>query len=410
MDELSMLHPAAADTAASVARTTAGALTEATDTLTTATATVGGWSGTAQISFAERAAALSGRVTLLADIATAGAGIIEDYSRELGLLQARLRAIDAALAEAQARTLDTTLTVADFQSTWAAIDGWQASRRQVLDAYDDAADRLAQRLTAVIDHVPHRPRTLTEHVGDAADAVGDGVKGALWISLGWLDDPDGWWHDVSAVPATLWDQATHPVDTARDALHLDDLDDGRYGAAGGALAGAAIGKGLGKAVDHAAPGHERDGHGRAPGLSPQSLDEMLAGVDLARSEGVRGAHTISRHVDVDDQYLKDRILRGTVDERTGTLGRRERRASRWADLPTAEEVISRAVRDNESVLRSMRSPGTETLRVPVGAETGTMFRAQGSGVVEVAVNTAVIIIKRDREGVYRVHTSYLNHD
>jgi len=411
MDELATLLPAAADTAARTARGTTTALAEAAGDLRAAVAATGTWTGSAQVGYAERADTLATRVDLLAAVATAGAGIIEDYSRELGLLKGRLREVDTHLADARRRTLDTTLTVADFSSTWAAIDRWQLARQQVLDAFDEATDTLARRLTAVADHVPHRPRSLTEHLDDAADVVGADLRGGLWISLGWLDDPGGWWHDVREVPASLWDQATHPVATARDTLHVDDLEDGRWGAAGGALAGAVVGRGLGKAVERVAPdgvpGHERD-HLGGPALVPQSLDEMLVGVDLARSEGVDGAHTLERHVDVDDEYLRDRITRGTVDPSTGSRGYAPDRASRWADLATAEGVITTAVKANEARLRRISPGGATTLRVPVPPESGTLFVRQGQAVVPHPVEVAVIVIRRASDGSYSVFTSYVD--
>jgi len=410
MDELSTLLPAAADTAARTARGTTTALAGAADDLRAAVAATGTWTGTAQVGYAERAATLATRVDLLAAVATAGAGIIEDYSRELGLLKGRLREIDAHLADAQRRTLDTTLTVADFSSTWAAIDRWQLQRRQVLDAFDEATATLAQRLGAVTDHVPDRPRSLAEHVDDAADVLGQQVSGGLRISLGWLDDPGGWWRDVREVPGSLWDEATHPVDTARDTLHVDDLEDGRWGAAGGALAGAVIGRGFGKEVERltpdGAPGHEGDHRGGAA-LAPQSLDEMLVGVDLARSEGVDGAHTLQRHVDVDDQYLRDRITLGTLDPATGRRRGTPDRASRWADAATAERVITSAVKANETRLRRIRPGGGTTLRLTVPPEAGTLFVREGEKITQHPVNTAVISIRRAPDGSYSVFTSYL---
>lgn len=409
MDELSTLSPAAADTTASTARAAATALADATDHL--AGLEIGGWSGTAQAGFARRADALRARTDLLATIAVAGAGIIEDYSRELGMLRLRLRSTDAELADAQNRTLDPTLTVADFHSSWAAVDRWQRGRQQVLDAYDDAADRLAQRLTAIIDHVPNRPRTLTEHLDDAADALGDSVEGGLWISLGWLDDPAGWWHDVQQVPTSVWDQATHPLDTARDTLHVDDLEDGRYGTAAGALGAAAIGKGLGRAVERATPdvvpGHERDGRGRAPGVSPQSLDEMLVGVDLARSEGVNGGHTLERHVHVDDQYLEDRLLKGTLNPRTGTYQNPLRQASRWADLPTAQDVITRGLRENAADVERMAPGSTSTIYTAAPASSGTLFVKVDGQVIERPAKRARIVVGRDDDGGYFVITAFL---
>ncbi|NIZ90059.1 RNase A-like domain-containing protein [Kineococcus rubinsiae] len=410
MDELSMLSPGAADTAARAARSTGTAFAEAAGH--TAGARIGSWSGSAQLGFAARADALHDRLTLLADVAAAGAGIVEEFSRELGVLQARLRTVDADLAEAQRRTLDTTLTVADFQSTWAAVDRWQRTRQQVLDAYDDATDRLAQRLTAILDHVPHRPRSLGEHLADAGDAVGESVEGSLWIGLGWLDDPGGWWRDVRGLPAALQSQATHPVDTVRDALHVDDLEDGRYGTAAGALGAAAVGRGLGRAVERVTPdgvpGHERNGPGRAPGLVPQSLDEMLVGVDLSRSEGVEGGHTIERHVDVDDDYLRARLFKGTPNPATGQLGRPLGEASRWTDLSTAQSVITRVLGENRSRLVELPVGGTVALYAAVPPSSGTLLVKVNGEAVERPASRAKIVVGRTAAGEYYVRTAYLD--
>ncbi|WP_432492392.1 RNase A-like domain-containing protein [Kineococcus auxinigenes] len=413
MDQVATLSPPAADAAARAARAVAGALEGVQAEVDAARRDTGGWWGPAHDGFTGRVEPLLQGLSLLTRTAAAGAAVIEEHAAELGMLNGRLRTVEAALQDAERRTRDTSLDLAGFHGAWSELQNWQESRARLVADHDESSARLAQRLLALIADVEDRPRTLAEHVGDAARAVvAEGAAGAYAVT-GWAWDPDGWLGAVRAAPGAALDALLDPAGTAADALHLDDARDGRWGAvAGGAAAGLA-GRGAGRAADELVPGaHGPDGRPRdADGrLLPQTLDEMLAGVDLERSEGHGRGHTLERHVDVDDEYLRQRLTLGTLtNPETGQRGRVPDAVSRWADLDAAERAVTQAVRDNEALVRQrLVGRSVVTLRVPVDASAGTVLVRDGTGFRESAPEHAVVLLQRDRDGNPHVLTAYLD--
>ncbi|NAZ88444.1 RNase A-like domain-containing protein, partial [Kineococcus indalonis] len=156
------------------------------------------------------------------------------------------------------------------------------------------------------------------------------------------------------------------------------------------------------------PGERARGADASP---PQSLDEMLAGVDLGRSEGPGRGHTLQRHVDVDDRHLRERLTLGTLDPGTGRRGGRPPAASRWADLATAERTVTAALRAHEAeVRRALAGGGRITLEVPVDASAGTVLVRDGPGVRPVPAHRAVVVLHRDPAGHPHVLTAYLDRE
>ncbi|MCI2237125.1 hypothetical protein MO973_40100 [Paenibacillus sp. TRM 82003] len=409
--ELSVLSPVAADDAARTARAVAGALAGAVVDVDAARRG-GGWWGPARDGFDERLGRLSGDLELLTRTAAAGARVVEEHAAELGMLAGRLRTVDTALEAAERRTRDPSLDLTGSHGAWAELEHWRASRARLVADHDESSVRLAQRLLALVDDVAGRPRTLGEHVGDAVRTVVAEGAAAAYAAAGWAWDPSGWASGVRAAPGAAVDALLDPAGTAAGALHLDDARDGRWGAVAGGAAAALAGRGAGRAADELLPGghlpddRPRDADGR---LLPQTLDEMLAGVDLERSEGPGRGHTLERHVDVDDEYLRQRLTLGTLDRDSGERGKVPDAASRWADLQAAERTTTQAVRENEARVRQTLARGSVvTLRVPVDASAGTVLVRDGTGFRELPPEHAVVVLRRDPHGVPHVLTSYLD--
>ncbi|NAZ76502.1 hypothetical protein GTQ99_13915 [Kineococcus sp. T13] len=411
MDELSTLSPQAADAAAATARAVAAGLAGTATRVAGALDAVGGWRGLARSGFADRVADLHGHLDLLTRTAAAGAGSIEGFSRELGILRDRLRGVDAAVERVQHRIATATGDPASWHADHAELEHWQASRRQVLADLDTACADLAQRLLALVHDVPDRPRRGAEHVDDAVHALAAGARDQAHLLLGWAWDAEGWRRSATGLPARLLEAAQHPVDTALAALPLDDLADGRYGAAAGSLATAVLGRGVGRALGRAADPGDAPGPGPRPDgrALPQTLDDLLAGVDLRRSEAFAGAHTIARHVDVDDAFLRRRLRTGEV-EGGAVQPTPPRAASRWADLETAERVITGVLRDEESTLAAAAAAGRRRLQLsgPAPPGAGVLWRRGDDGnPVEVPVTSCRIVLQRAQDGSWFVVTAYV---
>ncbi|WP_432491275.1 RNase A-like domain-containing protein [Kineococcus gypseus] len=413
MDELATLSPWAADAAARAAREAAGAAAGARADVDAALGGLGGWWGAARDGFDGRVRDLLADVDLLTRAAAAGATAIEEHSAELGMLAGRLRTVDAAIADAERRTRDPGATAAGFHTAWAELERWHTTRAQVLAAHDDSSERLARRLLALVADVADRPRTAGEHVADAARALVAEGAAAAYAVAGWAWDADGWAEDLLAAPGQVLDDLRHPGEAAAEALHLDDARAGRWGALAGGLGAGLAGRGLGRAVEGAPgrPGGDRP-RGRDEDPLPQTLDEMLAGVDLARSEGRGRGHTLERHVDVDDAYLQDRLVNGTrFGGKRGGRGAPPPAASRWVDLETAERTITAALRENEARVRRALAAGEDVeLRVPVDASAGTVLVRDSTGFRRVPAEQAVVRLRRDERGTPFIVTSFLDRE
>lgn len=412
-DELSTLSPAAADDAAAGVRAAASAFTDITDQVSSARAGLGGWRGVAEAGFSDRVVDLENHLELLTWTAVAGADAIEEYARELGILQGRLRSVDVALEDVARRLADPTLAASTFATAWGEQERWTQSRLLVLDQFDQIAGRLADRLQSLVQDVPDRPRTLTEHVTDGAEVIADGVRSTAYLAAGWSWDRDGWSQTWRQLPGDLVAQARDPVGTTADAVQWDDIQAGRWGALGGGLAAGAVGGGLGRAVERAAPdvpgagGRDRP-RGPDGRFLPQTFDEMLAGIDLVRNDDHLRAHTVARHVAVDDEFLRRRLLTGDVG------GGRSRPApkivSRWTDLTTAQGIITARLRDHEGEVRDWMTTTRDrdlVLKDAVAPSAGVAWTLVEGRPTMMTVTSSRIILTKAADGSVVVTTAYL---
>lgn len=330
-------------------------------------ARVDSWSGTASTSYYELRGRAVGRLDTAAGFARDLSTAVDHYADTVqpAVVAMRRAATDLDLALAQRAT---AADEAAFHATQSPIDDAYARHRTAQAEYDAAVSDLRARLAAV-PRVPDEPRTLTQHTADGLrrlwrDAVSDPVAGVHLLALGWVDDPAGWRSMVTGIPAGLWDQATHPRRTLDQLLAGEDWRNGQYGAAvGTALSMAAVPV---KALKAVASSEIRTRYARnmadpdAPRPRVQTVDEMLARVDLAAHEHHALGHAVRRHVDVDDDYLRDRLDNGTLLD-DGTRGGRPPHASAWNDLETAETAIAAVLRQHEAALRSLSAGDVKQL-------------------------------------------------
>ncbi|MGI4894396.1 MAG: RNase A-like domain-containing protein [Janthinobacterium lividum] len=410
VDELSGLSPQAANGAAGAARAGAAVLADAGERARSGREALGGWVGAAQDGFADRLTQLQGYLEVVTRTASAGAGVIEGYARELGMLKGRLAGIDAQLEYVQGALDRGVEDFALWESRWAELDHWTASRSVVVAAFDAASQELATRLSGLVDEVAGRPRRVGEQVSDAVTTVVGQVQGTGFLLFGWSWDGAGWLDMVRAVPGVVRGAVADPVGTAVAVLPIEELRDHRWGVAGASLGMAGLDKGLGRELEGVTPDHvERRGHLDEHGEPlPQSMPELLAGVDLERSEVFPGAHTIARHVEVDDEFLKQRLTDGTVEE--GNPGRVPSAASRWTDLETANRVITETLRANEDKLNQKVAAGKQTINVeaPAPADSGVAWVKDGSeGFVQKPVVKCIVRLGRSDDGSWYVVTAYL---
>lgn len=415
MDELSGLSVALADAAASAARAAADGTADVSVDVARAVESLGGWYGVARDGFADRVLELDRHLGTLQDVARAGADLVEEYSRELGMLQGQLARVDAGREQVQAR-LDAGIgDLVAWHADWAELDRWEASRRVVLEEFDTLTQTFAARVFAVVDQVPRRPRRLGEHVDDAARTVGGALLDGAYLAAGWSWDRSGWAGTVGQIPSAALDAVSHPVRTLADAVAWDDWRDGRYGAAGATLGMAVVGRGLrgkplGTALGKTLPEeHPLREHLDAKGVPrPQSLDDLCGGVDLGRSEVFLPAHTLGRHVDVDDAFLKRRLETGQVEEGVEGL-RTPPRASRFVDQATAEAVIGEALRSQRSEIDAVAASGAREVLVtaPAPSNAGVIWKKDGNGGFEqVEVSTVKVVLNKARDGSWFVLTAY----
>ena len=412
MDELSTLSPTAADAAATSARHAAETTAAIAAHVGSGVAALGGWYGVARDGYGERVLELQARLETLSWTATAGATLIEGYALRLQMLKAKLAGIDDDVVAVQRRLDSTLVDPAATQVDRAELQRWQASRERVLAEFDDASAEFATRMFSVLDQVSDRPRRFGEHVDDAAATVVAAGRDTAFTALGWAWDGPGWISTWEQVPGAALDALEHPGETLADAVDWDDWSQGRYGAGAASLGMAVVGRG---ATRGTGPSGKvlPDGHRWAKYLDadgnplPQTVDELLGGVDLGRNEVFRDAHTVARHVDVDDEFLWNRLRTGVVEG--GRLQRPPPRASRWTDEATAEEVIGEVLRERSADVDRAIGQGRRscTVRAPAAADVGVVWTLDPHGKpVEVPVGEVVVVLEQAGGGSWFVLTAY----
>ena len=374
---LPQVDPEAAWDAAAGLTSVASTVREALDVLEAAPVSALCWTGEAADGYRVARERLAARAVELAEVTATAASAVLAWMRDAAPAVAELRRlavegerlsarIDAAATVAYDPVLDAALNreLDDLLVRWRR--GWQT--------YWDAVETTARRLLALRDGITDRPLDLHDQVEGAGRTAWEGAVAGpattIWSLTGQtFTDRDAWWADVSAIPGGTADAVTalieDPLGAAGTLLHVDDWSDGRYGeaAVGGAMAflpgprWLTTGRDLG-AVRFA--GNLADP--AAPKPTVQTVDEMLAGVDLDRHEHYELGHALRRHVDVDDDYLMDRLTHGTLlDE--GDRGFLPNTASRFTDRSVAESVITEALRVHERELRDLALQETDSFMV-----------------------------------------------
>jgi hypothetical protein len=344
------------------------------------------WSGDAAGAYRGVRDRLGWRAGQVAQAASAAAGAVLDWVRDAVPAHAALRVAFTDLTDLQrraelaaasgfdpARSPGLSTLQADLDHAWYR---WQAA----LDGYRAVAAAAAGRLLAARDLVEDRALDgLDQFEGATGTLWGDGVAGPIggvWALTGRaLTDRDRWWDTVSGLPAAVTGTASAAAGavaddpwgaltgTAGQLVGAQAWSEGRYGEAAAGMAVVFIpgskwltaGQDLGR-IRFAATLADPD----APLPIPQTIDEMLAGVDLDRHEHATLGHALRRHVDVDRDYLMDRLTHGTLLP-DGTRGWAPSEASRFTDRATAEATITRALQENQFELRGLshREAGTE---------------------------------------------------
>lgn len=411
----------AADGLASVARSLGGAL----DLMDAAPASALCWSGEAADGYRATRERLSRRTSQAAELASAGAGVVLAWLREAAPALTAMRAVAARLTEVQQRVeLAAALAydpVLDARLQAEVDEGyrqWHAARA----AYWDAVDVAARRLVALRDIVDDRPLDAQDQVEGALASAWEGyVSGpatAAWALTGLaFVDRDRWWDNVSGLPGATADTvatvATDPLGAARTLVDWEDWSAGHYGAAGGAL-GAMFLPGprwLGAGRDLGAVRFARNlADPRAPKPRLQTADEILTdGMDLQRHEHYEYGHTLRRHIDVDHDFLMDRLVHGTLDD-DATRAYTPSMASRFTDRATAEGVINEAleVHGDELYLLADQKVGTElTIEYTAARPIGEVMRRAPGGFSVAESRTVFCVFRRGPDGIFLV-TAYAN--
>ncbi len=379
---LPRVQPEAAWDAASGLASVAAAAQAAADALSAAPATAVCWSGEAADAYRVVRERMARRTVQLAEVASAGAGVVLDWLRaaapalaEMRATAERLEAVQRHVVAAAALAYDPALDASLQAEIDAGLRRWHAAR----EAYWVAVDVAARRLVALRDGITDRPLDVQDQVESAARTVwagyvADPARQAWGLTGLALVDRNRWWDNVSGLPGKtlrgLAGAASDPRGTAAALIDVDAWRSGHYGEAAASLAVLFLPgpKWLGTSRDLGAVRFAKNIADRtAPKPVLQTVDEMLEGVDLERHEHAELGHALRRHVDVDDEYLMDRLTYGTlVDE--STRGAIPPQASRFTDRAAAEGAITEALRAHEAELKALAN-------APVGKKLLIKYRS-----------------------------------
>jgi hypothetical protein len=299
------------------------------------------------------------------------------------------------------------------QRAW--LDHEAAQRRYraaVLDAVD-VLRPIPTQVSAAAQGPGRHARTATQRLW--RETVTAPLETGWQLTAGLVQDPAAWWSAVSSMPAAWLDRLRHPLRTLDEMVAGEDWRAGEWGAGAGSLLSTAIGaRGLRKTL---APAHVRQRFARnmadpnAPRPRVQTVDEMLTGVDLEAHEHHSLGHAIRRHVEVDDDYLEDRLVNGTLyDDGFRGPPPRDGMASAWADRTTAEHWVTECLRRHEAELRAWAAePTTDYLRLEIQAppDVGRIL-VRGPDGPEVRAPAEVRVVLAKQGGVPYVHTAYPN--
>ncbi|GAB2672263.1 RNase A-like domain-containing protein [Thalassiella azotivora] len=378
-------------------------------------AVAGSWSGRASDGYLAGRGELSGRLGELEDLCSRFAGAVEEYLPVVEACSRRARA-----ASQRAEVAESKVAAAGFGDDVSGqqreLDDARGELGRAVAEYRDAVYRLSAVARSVSEAVRFTPRSAAGHVRVAGETwwrlgVVETAEAGWALTGGVVQDPAGWWSLVSSVPGAAWESVADPVATVDEAVGGPSFRQEQWGEGAGTLAATV---GLGRVVkDLAVPdARERFARNMADRSAPlprvQSVDEMLAGVDLSRHEHHDLGHVIRRHVEVDDDYLNDRLDHGTLLD-DGTRGHRPPRASAFTHLESAQRVVTDVLRANEDKLRDFVTSGEPKLvlnvRYDVG-EAGRVIRASDPDRIPVAPDRVIVILRRDASGQPFIVTAY----
>ena len=374
------------------------------------------WAGSASAGYLDQRGRASGRLDATAGFARSLSTAVERYADAVRPATRTMRQAGADLEFAlmrQAAAVDETERAAAARLVRHAWDDYDRGK----SAYDWAVADLMDAASAVPEFEPDAADSTHDHLRAGGrrfwnQAVVDPFVGAKMLAFGWAGDPAGWRAMVSDIPGSLWDQATHPVRTIDELLAGEDWRNGQYGAAvGSALSMAAV---HGKVIKSMASPEVRKRFARnmanpnAPRPRVQTIDEMLAGVRLAAHEHHDLGHAVRRHVDVDDDYLQDRLEHGTLED-GGTRGRKPPAASAFNDLATAERAITEVLRHHETDLRRFAAGELDhlpSLKLHLAEPQGRVMSPNGDTfIVEKSATVQVNVSIKD--GTVYIRSAYL---
>lgn len=377
-----------------------------------------GWSGSASEAYYGQRGRAAERADVLGAFArrvsTALDAYADDVTAALDGMRTCATDLDAALTRKAAALGDATpgaerAAQVEVDAVWAR---YEEHRRR----YDLAVLDLGDALEA-LPEFDGRERDLWDHVGDAGRtfvqrAVAEPATAAAGLAAGLWDDPGSADDVIAGIVAGWLQQMRHPVATAKDAVGWQYWQDGQYGSGVGAamsvVGGAAIRQAL-KRIDTPEHYEKNVANPAAPKPRVQTVDEMLAGVDLQAHEHYQLGHAIRRHVDVDDDYLIDRLENGTLLD-TVKRGPRPPAASRWYDLETAEREITVLLQENERQVRRFAGQGGRgqlILKGQADGLAGTVMYPDGRGGLASEESRAIYLCLVRRDGQVYIGTAYL---
>lgn len=364
------------------------------------------WFGGAATQYDARRAELARYVDDVRRLSRQAADVLARYADAVAPPVARMQEAAADLEVALALQAEQPAALRAQVLTEQAWADHAAADREYQGAVLDAIDALEAVRVAVGPLAQGPARHLEAGVRRFwQDAVTGPLSLGWALTAGFFVDRDTWWATVEAIPPGAWHAVTNPLQTLDDALAGPEWRDGEWGEAVGAAAAAVAGAGR-------RPGVEPDvlrlfGRSLADPDAPkprlQTVEEMLAAVDLEAHEHYELGHALRRHVAVDDAYLEDRLRNGTIyDDATRGPVPRSGKASAWTDQATAEEWITLTLQHHELTLRKWVDSTESVLSLEMAAPAGVgrvMTLARGQPQLSEPTLVKVVLVKKT-EGVF----------
>ncbi len=412
------------------------------------------WWGEASESYWASRGRTSGLIRAVVDAAGLLNAAVLDYAEQVRVALPRWRQAEQLCRDLEARLVLAETDVTLNAGAMGVAAELERARKEAADAgaaFGDAVRLLESGARNALAVVDERPRSGGDQFWEGAGTfVRLTVEEPYALAKSVVRNP-GSADDVAvAMGIGLWDSVTHPVRTARDMVGAQEFAEGSWGQGAGTTLATVIGlKGLGKVAreaDAAGPAAEGGsapsphqvflggpgvvGVGRArratqdatirfsrniqspnaPRPRTQTLDEMAAGVDLSRSEHARLGHAISRHVDVDEDYLRYRLENGTIQSDLEVTNRIPT-ASSWSDMATAERLTTEAIRQNLSRINQEWGDSQVTFRlqrIEAPPDAGVVVRRGPHGELQSLDTRSVVVLLGRRENEIYVKTAYLS--